>query len=70
MERSSNRLGAAEPSRPARLVTGIIGGVALGAPGCAAGMAPVPPNGIAVTALDEGAAAQLDGTDSAPTEVA
>ena len=33
VERSSNRLGAAEPSRPAKLVTGIIGGMALGAPG-------------------------------------
>jgi hypothetical protein len=32
-------------------------------------MAPVPPNGIA-TALVEGAAGQLDGTDSAPTELA
>lgn len=42
MERSSNRLGAAAPSRPARLVTGIIGGMALGAPACPAGMAPEP----------------------------
>jgi hypothetical protein len=52
------------------LVTGIIGGMALGAPACAAGTAPVPPNGIAVIALVEGAAAEPDGTDSAPTEVA
>lgn len=70
MERSSNRLGAAELVRPARLVIGIIGGIALGAPACAAGMA-LPPNGVAVAALVAGTApVQLDGTDSGPTEVA
>lgn len=71
MDRSSNRLGAAEPLRPARLVTGIIGGMPVGAPACAAGTAPAPVNGVATAAVVAGAApAQVDGTDSAPTEVA
>lgn len=69
VERSSNRLGAAEASRPARLVIGIIGGIAAGPPACPGGR--VPTNGIAAAGPVEGAAAaQLDGTDSGPTEVA
>jgi hypothetical protein len=47
VDRSSNQLGAADPSRPARLATGIIGGIAVGA--CPAETAPVPANGIAAT---------------------
>lgn len=69
VERSSNRLGAAEPVRPARLVIGIIGDMALGAPACAAGMA-VPPNGVAIALVAGTPPVQLDGTDSGPTEVA
>lgn len=71
VERSSNRLGAAAPLRPARLVIGIIGGMAPDAAACAAWMAAVGPNGVAAAALVAGAApVQLDGAESAPTEVA
>lgn len=67
VDRSSNRLGAAEALRPATLVSGIIGGIAV-APACPVGTTLA--GGIAA-ALGEGATpAQLDGTDSGPTEVA
>lgn len=70
MERISKRLGAAEPSRPATLVIGIIGGMAPAAAGCAAGIALVAPNGIAAALVEGAAPTQLDGTDSGPTEAA
>jgi hypothetical protein len=60
VDRSSNRVGAAEPLRPPMVVIGIIGGMAGCAPACAAGMALAPPNGMpAATALVEGAVRQL-----------
>ena len=70
VERSSNRVGAAEPSRAPMVVIGIIGGMAVCAPPCAAGMEVAPPNGMAAAVALVDGAAQADGTDNAPTEVA
>jgi len=52
------------------LVIGIIGGIAVCALACTAGMALVPPAGNAAAAGLIGGAtpAQVDGTDNAPTE--
>ena len=70
VERSSNRVGAAEPPRAPMVVIGIIGGMAVCAPPCAAGMEVAPPNGMAAAVALVDGAAQADGTDNAPTEVA
>jgi hypothetical protein len=51
-------------------VIGIIGGMAGCAPPCAAGMEVAPPNGMAAAVALVDGAAQADGTDNAPTEVA
>jgi hypothetical protein len=68
VERISNRLGAAGALRAARLVTGIIGGIAVGAPECPVGIGLA--HGIAPAGVvDVAAPAQLAGTDSGPTEV-
>jgi hypothetical protein len=52
------------------VVIGIIGGMAVCAPPCAAGMEVAPPNGMAAAVALVDGAAQADGTDNAPTEVA
>jgi hypothetical protein len=52
------------------VVIGIIGGMAVCAPPCAAGMELAPPNGMAAAVALVDGAAQADGTDNAPTEVA
>jgi len=68
VDRSSNRVGAGGLPRPATLVSGIIGGIALGAPAGPAGMTLA--SGVTGDELVGAAeAAQVDGTESGPTEV-